>query len=276
MHLGSEFSRCLPDLRRFARALCGSQAEGDDLVVLVLERLTTSAVTTNELAPRCALFAVLIELYFSPFAENQSRHVAHASAVPKCQHEALEVVDHPTFISRSRAAFLLMSMMDFTASETAEILNVRPHDLAKLLDTAYRELAAEQPANIFVIEDEFFIAMDLEAIVTDLGHTVAGLARTRSEALEAIQNLSIDLILADIQLADGSSGIDTVHDLLARHTVPVIFVTAYPERLLTGLRPEPTYLISKPFRRLAIQSTVSQALMNWRDARQSLPKSVAI
>ncbi len=54
-------------------------------------------------------------------------------------------------------------------------------------------------------------------------------------------------MLADIQLADGSSGLDAVNDILDGFDVPVIFVHRLPERLLTGDRPEPTFLITKPF-----------------------------
>jgi len=43
--------------------------------------------------------------------------------------------------------------------------------------------------------------------------------------------------------------------------VPVIFVTAFPERLLTGERSEPTYLIAKPFDPNILQVTISQALL---------------
>jgi CheY-like chemotaxis protein len=70
-----------------------------------------------------------------------------------------------------------------------------------------------------------------------------------------------DLILADIQLADNSSGIDAVADLLEElGDVPVIFITAYPERLLTGDRPEPTYLVTKPFQEQTVRAAISQAL----------------
>ena len=69
------------------------------------------------------------------------------------------------------------------------------------------------------------------------------------------------MVLADIQLADGSSGIDAVNEILhSRFEVPVIFITAYPERLLTGERPEPTFLITKPFLPDMVKALVSQAL----------------
>ena len=73
---------------------------------------------------------------------------------------------------------------------------------------------------------------------------------TRDEAVQqAIGESRPGLVLADIQLADDSSGIDAVKDILADFEVPVIFITAFPERLLTGERPEPTFLITKPFQR---------------------------
>lgn len=68
------------------------------------------------------------------------------------------------------------------------------------------------------------------------------------------------LVLADIQLADGSSGLDAVDDILGLGDVPVIFITAYPERLLTGNRPEPTYLVTKPFQEATVRAAISQAL----------------
>ena len=43
-------------------------------------------------------------------------------------------------------------------------------------------------------------------------------------------------------------------------SVPVIFVTAFPERLLTGTKPEPTFLVRKPFNPEALKAVISQAL----------------
>ena len=49
-------------------------------------------------------------------------------------------------------------------------------------------------------------------------------------------------------------------DILVEFQVPVIFITAFPERLLTGERPEPTFLITKPFQRSTVKAAISQAL----------------
>src|SRR5258708_32847026 len=101
-----------------------------------------------------------------------------------------------------------------------------------------------------------------------------GIARTRAEAIELSRVRRPGLILADIQLADGSSGLEAVNDLLNSFEVPVIFISAHPERFLTGERPEPAFLTSKPYQQSTVSAVVSQALFFERNARQ--PKKRAI
>jgi len=100
---------------------------------------------------------------------------------------------------------------------------------------------------VLIIEDEPFIAMELEGLIESLGHRVIGVASTHGDAIALMKNKKPGLILSDIQLADGSSGLDAVNELLRSFEVPVIFITAFPERFLTGERPEPAFLIAKPF-----------------------------
>ena len=139
--------------------------------------------------------------------------------------------------------------------------------LARLVEASGRELAAEIATDVLIIEDETFIAMDIEALVESLGHRVIGVARTHTEAIALARQKRPGLILADIQLADGSSGLDAVNELLDTFEVPVIFITAYPERFLTGQRPEPAFLIAKPFQLAVVSAVASQALFFGRKAR---------
>jgi CheY-like chemotaxis protein len=113
--------------------------------------------------------------------------------------------------------------------------------------------------------------MDIEQMVTDLGHRVTGIARTHTEALDLFHRTQPKMILADIQLADGSSGIDAVNDILKTSTIPVIFITAFPERLLTGEKPEPAFLVTKPFNPDMVKALISQAL--FFDEQSRLSKS---
>ena len=135
-----------------------------------------------------------------------------------------------------------------------------PADVEALVEEALAEIEAQTRAKVLIIEDEPIIAMDIETIVRDLGHDVTAIAVTREDAVREAMAERPGLVLADIQLADDSSGIDAVKDILSEISVPVIFITAFPERLLTGERPEPTFLITKPFQRSTVKAAISQAL----------------
>jgi CheY-like chemotaxis protein len=113
---------------------------------------------------------------------------------------------------------------------------------------------------VLIIEDEPLIAIDIQMLVEELGHRVVTIARTHGEAVTAAEEMKPGLILADIQLADGSSGLEAVNQILSNFSVPVIFITAYPERFLTGTPPEPAFLITKPFGVDSLKAVISQAL----------------
>jgi CheY-like chemotaxis protein len=161
---------------------------------------------------------------------------------------------------RSRQALLLTAMEGFTHEDTAYLIGVSDEEVSLLVRDALHEIEKQTHARVLIIEDEPIIAMDLETIVRDLGHDVTAVAVTRDEALREARTERPGLVLADIQLADDSSGIDAVRDILAEFAVPVIFITAFPERLLTGERPEPTFLITKPFQRSTVKAAIAQAL----------------
>jgi CheY-like chemotaxis protein len=166
-----------------------------------------------------------------------------------------------------RQAFLLSAVEGFSAPDIASILDIDDDEVMELIDQAGREIAAQVATDVLVIEDEPMIAMDLESIVEGLGHKVMAVARTHAEAVKAIAKEKPGLVLADIQLADGSSGLDAVNEMLGSFQVPVIFITAYPDRLLTGERPEPAFLITKPYQPDTVKAIVSQALFFERRAR---------
>jgi CheY-like chemotaxis protein len=167
-----------------------------------------------------------------------------------------------------RQAFLLVSVEGFSEQDAALILGVDRQTLQNLVEESGRELAAQIATDILIIEDEVLIGLDLQQLIENLGHRTIGIARTRAEAIAFAKSKSPGLILADIQLADGSSGLDAVNDLLTTFEVPVIFITAYPERYLTGERPEPAFLISKPYQASTVSALVSQALFFERNAVQ--------
>ena len=154
--------------------------------------------------------------------------------------------------------------MTFTAAEAAYILGGDADDIAAGITHARSAITDTIRSRVLIIEDEPLIAMHLEQIVEDMGHEVSAMAMTHSEALARAHEVSPELVLADIQLADGSSGLEAVADILQSFDVPVVFITAYPERLLTGERPEPTFLVTKPFNVETVIATIGQALLTRR------------
>jgi CheY-like chemotaxis protein/DNA-directed RNA polymerase specialized sigma24 family protein len=260
MSLSNTIAPHLPFLRRFARALAGTQNAGDAYVAATLQVLAEDpSLFDTDLDPKVALYRTLSSLWNS-VGLNLKPETFEGGDTP-IDRKLEQITPLP------RQAFLLCSVEDFTREEAAIILNTTASNVEALIDDAGREIAAQVATNVLIIEDEPMIAMDLESIVEGLGHQVAGVARTHGEAVDAVSKEKPGLVLADIQLADGSSGLDAVNEMLGTFQVPVIFITAYPDRLLTGERPEPAFLITKPYQPDTVKAIVSQALFFERTAK---------
>ncbi|HZH53170.1 MAG TPA: response regulator [Microvirga sp.] len=257
----------LPYLRRYARALTGSQMAGDAYVAATLETLVSEPETIGPSGNvKVELFQVFTRIWNSLSVNGRSDQI---------QRDLPAEVRLGQITPLPRQAFLLSCLEGFAEEEVGQILSVDTQTVRELVDEAGRELAADMATDILIIEDEPLIAMDLEALVEGLGHNVTGVARTRTEAVKLASAKQPGLILADIQLADGSSGLDAVNDLLKSFEVPVIFITAYPERFLTGERPEPAFLIAKPFQPANVSAVISQALFFQQSARRREVRATA-
>jgi DNA-directed RNA polymerase specialized sigma24 family protein len=258
----------LPFLRRYARALTGSQQSGDAYVAATLETLIADAGTlAPSISPRVGLYRLFTEIWNS-LDINGAVDSAGEGRMPVEQRLG-RITPLP------RQAFLLVALEGFSEDDAATVLGIDVRSLRSLVEQSGRELAAEIATDVLIIEDETFIAMDLEGLVEKLGHRVLGVARTHAAAVTIARTKRPGLILADIQLADGSSGLDAVNDLLRSFEVPVIFITAYPERFLTGERPEPAFLIAKPFQPATVSAVISQVLFFERKARRPQRRATA-
>jgi DNA-directed RNA polymerase specialized sigma24 family protein/CheY-like chemotaxis protein len=256
MSLGQELAPHLPFLRRYARALTGNQKHGDAYVRATLEAIVAAPEDfPRDVDPRLGLYKTFQAIWSSANVET-GVDGGQDSAPP----EAIAQARLARITPRSRQALLLTAMEGFTSEDAAYLIAVEPDEVETLVADALSEIERQTHADVLIIEDEPIIAMDLETIVRDLGHGVTGVAVTRDEAVSQAMARRPGLVLADIQLADDSSGIDAVKDILAQFEVPVIFITAFPERLLTGERPEPTFLITKPFQRSTVKAAIAQAL----------------
>ena len=256
MSLGQDLAPHLPFLRRYARALTGSQAHGDNFVRATLETIVASPENfPRDVDPRLGLYRTFHAIWSTANVEEgeePGQNPVGAEGIAQARLSRITPL--------SRQALLLTSLEGFSNEDVAYLIDATPSDVEALVAEALSEIERQTHADVLIIEDEPIIAMDIETIVRDLGHNVTGVAVTRDEAVAQARRSPPGLVLADIQLADDSSGIDAVKDILAEFSVPVIFITAFPERLLTGSRPEPTFLITKPFQRATVKAAISQAL----------------
>ena len=292
MTVAEKVTAHLPYLRRFARAVTGSQKSGDAYVVSTLEAmLADPSIFPDDLAPRVALYRTFLKILNSiEWNADKSRDTAPQGL--EAARRNLEILTPP-----ARQAFLLIAVEEFSPQDAALVMDIDAAELQRLIDEAGREIARQLATEVVIIEDEPLIALDLERLVTTLGHRVVKIARTERQAIEAVKRARPGLILADIQLADGSSGLDAVNEILRTFSVPVIFVTAYPQRLLTGMRaradvphrqavprreregdhqPGPVLRHPRPARAAAPGDGVSGSQKNWgsREAGDREPRSV--
>ncbi|MGR3513520.1 MAG: response regulator [Paracoccaceae bacterium] len=255
--LSQELLRNLPYLRRYARALTGSQQTGDRYALAAMEALIASPDDIEAVTARIDLFRAFHKIWSSsgePIEGTGADPVAETRETRA--HERISAL-----MPNTREALLLHTVEGFSISDIASIMEASLDEAEAFVQHAMKDLREMTSGDIMIIEDEAVIAMDLEAIVSSMGHRVTGVARTESGAIDLGDRVVPDLILADIQLADGSSGIDAVNGLLKEHgDRPVIFITAFPERLLTGDRPEPAFLITKPYSEDQVRAAVSQAM----------------
>lgn len=255
MPLGDKIRQYLPFLRRYARALTGSSRQGDAIVRMTLETIVAApdefAGSHHMRVTLYRYFHLILDTMYLPDAAMEDDADAY-------------VRDAQSRLSRAtplgRQIFLLHSLEGFTLSETATILDIARHEVEDMLRETISEVDKESRTSVLIIEDEPLIALELEQIATSLGHKVVAVATTMEEAVAAFARHDAGLVLADVQLADGSSGIDAVDEIMAIAPVPVIFITAFPERLLTGSRTEPSFLISKPFNEAGVRAAISQCL----------------
>lgn len=258
MSLGQAIAPHLPYLRRYGRAVSGSQRSGDLCVSTMLEQLVANpTVIQSDADIRTELYR-LLHRQVSLLGESSSPAAGFGSA--GVSPESIADARLSRMPSLARQTLLLAALEEFSDADIALIIERDAADVRQLIDEATDEIDRQTRARILIIEDEPIIAMDIEMIVRDLGHDVVATATTHREAVDEAQKHRPSLVLADIQLADNSSGIEAVQEILTQMDLPVIFITAFPERLLTGDRPEPAFLLTKPYKPATLRASIAQVL----------------
>lgn len=236
-----ELVRALPYVRRYARALAGSQRAGDALVAESLKELMTGSAGNDDRSAHGAR----LELYrLATQRFGGARRPIGSDKLSLAQRELL----------------LLTQLEELSVADAAATVGMEAEEAERQLGNAREHLRNAAETDVLIIEDEPIIAMDIEELVRGCGHRVVGVAASESEAVDIAMKAEPGLILADINLGSGGDGTNAVARILRRHQAPVIFVTAYPERLLTGETVEPAFVITKPFDPMTLAIATYQAV----------------
>lgn len=254
--LAWEVARHLPYLRRYARAIMGNRELGDANVKACLEDLLHRRRSLDRGDVRTLLYRTLHGIW----GREGEIGPAHEPQIELVENQAIVAARVGQLSATKRQVLVLTVLEGFSLQEAASVMGLSLPAAEVLLGQAKEELRWQRSSRIMIIEDEPIIALDMASTIQQCGHTIVGIATTHREAVEVAERETPELILADIHLADDSSGLEAVQEILSDRYLPVVFITAFPERLLTGTRPEPTFLITKPFDADILRVSISQAL----------------
>jgi RNA polymerase sigma factor (sigma-70 family) len=248
----------VPYLRRHARLLTGSQEVGDEYVRICLEMVIAEPhhVANGDL--KVQLFRAFHAVWRVVTTTINDTSPLERVDLSERLEQGLTALP-----PLERRVLLLAVVEKFTHPEIAHILDLDEAEVGERLARARRDLHEQVSVSVLIIEDETLIAMELSRIMQDMGHTVAGVASREATALEQAEQSSPGLVLCDIKLLDEDNGIAAAQRILQRFDVPVVFVTAFSEMLLTGGRLEPAFVVSKPFDEETLKVTVAQALSTY-------------
>lgn len=238
MWVADRIEKLVPYLRRYARAATGNTAIGDACVEAILQ-----LVLDRSLEPEFEFERYDREGLFKLLDQQLDRVLDSRPA-------------------KSRRALLLIAVEGFPTAVACRVLGVRPEELSELLEMAESDFSEATATSMLIVEDEPFISAQLKRIAKGLGHRVIDVATTASQAVALNLKHRPDIVLCDIQLADGSLGTDAIAEMQLPDSVPVVFLTAYPEKYLSTTNEGPSYLITKPFNADYLKAVIGHALLN--------------
>jgi DNA-directed RNA polymerase specialized sigma24 family protein len=256
MQLAQSVSPYLPCLRRYARALTGSQRAGDAHVRLTLESLLERPeILLHDVNPRAGLYRVFHQVW----TVTHPSAPTHPEASMQGRKRLIDRLDNLSLARRE--ALLLTTVEGFSPAEAGRILDRSAREIPALVRSAVEDLAAQIPTAVLIIEDEAATSLELAEIVEEMGHSVSAVATSESKAIRAADDRPPGLILSDLRLDQNGSGVSAVSEILDKIDAPVIYITGYPERLHAQSGPQPEFLVHKPFARASVKAAICQALL---------------
>lgn len=88
-----------------------------------------------------------------------------------------------------------------------------------------------EPLKVLIVEDEALLAMELESLIEEAGHSVVGWATSSGEAVDVVNSTDADIAFVDIHLADGATGVEVAEHFRRSKRSMVVFMTANPKRI---------------------------------------------
>lgn len=121
-----------------------------------------------------------------------------------------------------------------------------------------------KPYTILIVEDDIFIAQDIREYLEGMKYQVSGIAYDAEEAIQAITKYAPDLVLLDIHLGEGGTGLEIATMLRDVYQIPFVFLTSHASQsiLEQAKRTRPMGYIVKPFDEKDLFSTIEIALFN--------------
>ena len=113
-----------------------------------------------------------------------------------------------------------------------------------------------EPLRIFVVEDDAIILMQLETLLEDADHTVVGTAISAAQAVSQIRETRPELVLLDLHLSDGSSGLDVARAVRDQDDLTIVFITANARKLTDDMAGAAA-VIAKPFTEKTLQGSMA-------------------
>lgn len=140
------------------------------------------------------------------------------------------------------------------------------------IEAAVRSLVP-MPSRILIVEDEIFVASEIEQIVAEMGHAPIAIAADRASALRHASNT--DIALVDLNLRDGPTGLDIGKILAQTHGVSVVYLTANPSQLGDGV-PGTIGVVSKPVAERDLRDIVNYAVARRAAADAAPPRRLKL
>lgn len=237
-------------VRQFARAIFADRLIGDELTRLALAKVNIDPNSSTD-----SLTDLLHAFLHTWRMASSGKRTEESLFSDEALFAAL-----PEPPGDDRLMLLLVDVLSFTPETAAKIIAMNDRDPHKALELGRQLISLPRNAQAMIIEDEPLIAADLREILTSMGIEVCGEANTADKAVAMSRRQKPNIILADYNLIGMKTGADAVMEIQDKHDCPIVFITGYPEQVLTGEDVEPDFVISKPYRIESVKAAVAHCL----------------